>query len=165
MLLLIAIKNGVLRAWRNPRALFVCSLAIFAGTAALHLPPMNVIFSGAMTGIGFFEMPLAKFYLFFLLSPVEILRRAGLLAYLFFFLTLGVLSSCGRAAIRAHRSSLLTGSMAALQLGAFAFVLHRTGAVASPAGAIIAVAFPLLSATLHTVLIKTETASQCPHGT
>lgn len=153
------------RAWRNPLALVACSLAISAGTAALHLLPMDMIFSGATGGIDFFEMPLAKFYLFFLVAPVEILRRTGLLPYIFFFLTLGVLSACVRAMIHSRQSRLFAGPIAALQLGAFAFVLYRINAVTSPASAIIAIAFPMLYVTLLTVLRKTKMAHQNPHGT
>lgn len=47
---------------------------------------MENIFSGAMTGAEFFEMPLADFYLFILLFPLEILRRVVMAHNLLIFL-------------------------------------------------------------------------------
>lgn len=157
------LTHDMRRARRNLVALVAFSLALSAGTGALHLLPMDMIFSGTMTGIDFFEMPLAKFYLFLFLLPVEILRRAGLFPFVFFFLTLGVLSISGRAMIRSRQSLLLAGSMASIQLGAFAFVLHRINSVASPVSAMIALAFPLLYLSLFTVLRKAETVHQNFH--
>ena len=159
-----SVKNFIRRAWRSPVALFILSLAIFASTEALCLVPMDAIFSGAMTGIGFFEMPLAQFYLFILLAPLEILRRTGLLAYVFFFLTLGVLSSYEQALPHSRASRVFNGSLAALQLVTFVWALYRINAVASPMSALITATFPLLYGTLTILLRKTETVHLHPHG-
>lgn len=157
-------KNAVWRTGRNPVILAVFSHALLAGVLTLPFVPMDLIFSGKGTGIDFFEMPLAKFYLSLLLSPIEILRRTGLLAYVFFFLTLGVLSSVGRAETRSPASHIFSGSIVALQLGLFAFVLRRIETAMSPLSTIIALAFPLLYWTLLTLRRKIEAAHQIPHG-
>ena len=150
-----SLKNSVRRAWRNPITLFLFSLAMFTGMETLTLVPMDMIFSGTITGIWFFEMPLAQFYLFLLLAPLEILLRAGLLPYVFFFLTIGVLFSCGQIVPRSRTSRVFNGTLAVLQLGVFAVALYRIGAVASPISAIIALAFPLFYGTLVILLRKT----------
>lgn len=158
-----SLKNSVRRAWRNPIALFLFSLVMFTGTETLTLVPMDIIFSGTITEVGFFEMPLAQFYLFFLLAPLEILRRTGLLPYIFFFLTIGVLFSCGQIVPRSRTSRVFNGTLVILQLGVFAVALYRIGATASPVSAIVALAFPLFYGTL-VILLRKTIITHHPHG-
>ncbi|MFY9462683.1 MAG: hypothetical protein WAP52_00670 [Candidatus Sungiibacteriota bacterium] len=155
-------KNIVSRAWRNPFVLLTATTLLLGAVEISRLLPMDAAFSPSVSWIDFFEMPVVKFYLVLALAGVEAAQRIGLLPYIFFLLTLGVLSSCDHAALRSRPLWIFKETIAELQIAMFIFFLYRIGIITSSLSIITILAFPLLYLALLTLLQKTKTASSHP---
>lgn len=117
--------------WRNPPVLVAGTALLFGTVEALRLAPMDAVFSGSLSWIQFFEIPIARFYLFLALAWLEVLRRIGALPYIFFFLLLGVGASCIGKEARQKYSPAVRGALVILELMLCTFALSRIGALNS----------------------------------
>ncbi|MEK7541991.1 MAG: hypothetical protein AAB533_04035 [Patescibacteria group bacterium] len=152
---------GVL--WRNPFALIAVTAFLLGAGEARHVAPMDAVFSGSLSWIQFFEIPIARFYLFLALAWVEVLRRTGILPYLFFFLTLGVIASCTAKDAAAPHSPAAGRVLIAGELLLFAIALSRTGSGTSPFSALTALIFPILYAVVRVFEAKGRVPAESAH--
>lgn len=131
----------------NPYAWALVALVLYAAIEALQWAPTNVLFSGSVSWIQFFEIPIARFYPIVALAPVAILRHAGVLPYLYVLLAIGAVLSAVRNADRQFSSPARATSVA-LTLIASVLALWSAGAGASFSA----------SSTYHNLSIITEVA-------
>ncbi|MDZ4284827.1 MAG: hypothetical protein U1A28_03310, partial [Patescibacteria group bacterium] len=81
----------VMRAFGNPFVLFSFTLIVALGLFALRHIPADKIFSGEISALEFFRLPILQFYLALLFLWVELLERLGVLPLLLALAALGVL--------------------------------------------------------------------------
>lgn len=147
---------------RSPLSLMGATALLWGATEIARLLPMGAIFSPSVSWIDFFEMPVVKFYPVLALAAVDGARRIGVLAPLFFILTLGAISACHHAALRPSAPRIFNAFLIELQLAIFIFALYRLDIIASPSSVITALAFPFLYGVALTMKRRVKTNNSHP---
>jgi|GEM_PF-2890174 hypothetical protein len=144
-------------ALQSPLALAVCTALLWLGTRALAMAPADALLSGGMTPLAFFKLPIPLFFLSSSLLWIAIFRSAGLLAFLFFALALGVMRGGASAFVRDRDPSALV--LVAGELTLLIIALPAASPAASGAGSFAAAGIALLFFIARCIELKLSPSS------